>query len=144
HDHGQTLVAFGWTLTRQGRAKEGEPLLRQGLEICRTGYPLSSWTTADATTPRLDWATATAESRLGGCLTALGQFADAENFLLGSYQTLQNAGGTPPQRRMEAVDRIIKLYESWGQPGKAAEWRANRPSVTKAAPERAEPRTKDR
>ncbi len=125
-DIGQTLAALGWALTRQARAKEGEPLLREGLEICRTGYPLGCWTTADAKTPQLDWATATAESRLGGCLTALGQFADAEKLLVRSYQTLQSARGTPPQRRVEATDRIVKLYETWGKADKAAAWRAKR------------------
>jgi serine/threonine protein kinase len=122
-DVGQTLAALGWALTEQGRAKDGEPLLREGLEICRTGYPFGHWITMDAQT-KLDWATATAESRLGGCLTALGQFAEAENLLLSSYQTLQSASGTPPHGRLKAVDRVINLYETWGKPEKASAWQS--------------------
>jgi serine/threonine protein kinase len=143
-DTGQTLAALGWALTRQGRAGDGEPLLREGLELCRTGYPLGHWPTADAQIPQLDWATATAESRLGGCLTVLGQFADAEKLLLSSYQTLQGARGTPPQRRVEAVDRIVNLYETWGKADKAAEWRAKRPVLPKPPEKGAAPSSQDR
>jgi serine/threonine protein kinase len=127
---GQTLAALGWALAKQGRAKDAEPILREAVDICRTGYPLGQWTTADAETG-LDWATATAESRLGGCLTALEQFGDAEKLLLSSYETLRKAAGTPPQRRVEAADRIVKLYETWGKAEKAEEWRAKRPTQPK-------------
>jgi tetratricopeptide (TPR) repeat protein len=127
---GQTLAALGWALTLQNRASEGEPLLREGLEICRTGYPLGHWTTADAETG-FDWATATAESRLGGCLNALRRFEDAEKLLLSSYETLQRAPGAPPLRRIEAVDRIVRLYQDGGKPKKAAEWQAKRPGPPK-------------
>jgi serine/threonine protein kinase len=139
---GQTLAALGWALTKQGRAKDAEPFLREGVEICRTGYPLGQWATADAETG-LDWATATAESRLAGCLTALEQFGEAEKLLLSSYETLQKAAGTPPQRRVEAADRIIKLYEAWGKPTKAAEWRATLPAVAKPADRKSEPRGRE-
>jgi hypothetical protein len=135
---------LGWALTRQGRAKEGEPMLREGLEICRTGYPVGPWTTADTETPQLDWATATAESRLGGCLTAQGQFAEAEKLLVTSYQSLQDARGTPPQRRAEAADRIVNLYEMWGKPEKAAEWRAKRLTQPKPSEKAAAPQSKDK
>jgi eukaryotic-like serine/threonine-protein kinase len=118
---GQTLCALGWLLTQTGRAKEGEQRLREGLKICQRAWGDHHWLPADA------------ESRLGGCLTALGQFADAEKLLLGSYQTLQSARGTPPERAVEAADRIVKLYEIWGKPDKAAQWRASRPAQPKHA-----------
>jgi serine/threonine protein kinase len=121
-DIGQTMAALGWALTRQGRAQDGEPLLREGLDICRTGYPLGHWVTADAET-KLDWGAATAESRLGGCLTELGQFPEAEALLVPAYKTLRGAPGTPPPRRAEALERIVRLYEAWGKPDKAVEWR---------------------
>jgi serine/threonine protein kinase len=121
-DIGQTLAALGWALTRQGRAKDGEPFLREGVDLCRTGYPLGHWVTADADTG-LDWAAATAESRLGGCLTAQERRAEAEKLLLGSYPTLEAARGTPPYLRVDALERIVQLYETWGKADKAAEWR---------------------
>jgi hypothetical protein len=76
---------------------------------------------------------ADAESRLGACLTAQGQFKDAETLVLTTYQTLQDARGTPPSRRVEALERIVKLYESWSKPEKAAAWRVKRPAPPKPA-----------
>ena len=73
--------------------------------------------------------TADAQSRLGGCLVALGRLGEAEKLLLSSYQTLHDVRGTPPQRRVEAAERIVKLYETWGKPDKAAEWKAKRPAL---------------
>jgi serine/threonine protein kinase len=136
-DIGQTLTALGWALTREGKANDGEPLLREGLDICRTGYPLGHWVTADAET-QLDWGAATAESRLGGCLTAQGRFPEAEKLLRPAYKTLQGAPGAPPPRRIEALERIVHVYETWGKPDKAAEWRqklaAERKTESKSPP----------
>jgi hypothetical protein len=55
-------------------------------------------------------------------LTALGQYPEAEPFLLTSYKALQAAPGAPPPRTQQALERIIKLYEARGKPDKAAEW----------------------
>jgi tetratricopeptide (TPR) repeat protein len=108
---GQALAAQGWLQARSGRAQQGEPLLREGLGICRRAFPAKHWVPADAA------------SRLGGCLTALGQFTEAEALLLSGYQTLQSTPGTPPPRKLQAAERIVKLYEDWGKADKAAEWR---------------------
>jgi tetratricopeptide (TPR) repeat protein len=111
---GQTLCALGWLRAQTGQAQEGERLLREGLVICRRAWPANHWVPADV------------QSRLGGCLTKLGQFKEAETLLLTCYQALQDARGTPPRRRLEALERIVKLYEAWGKPAKAAQWRARR------------------
>jgi hypothetical protein len=118
-------------------------LLREALPICRTGYPVGFWVTADAETG-LDWAAATAESRLGGCLTAQRRLAEAEKLLLSSYPTLEAARGTPPYLRVEAAERIVKLYETWGKADKAAQWRAKRATRRQPAPRGAELRSKDK
>src|SRR5262249_3635576 len=108
---GQTLCMLGWLRAQTGQAQEGERLLREGLKICQSAWAENHWLPADA------------ESRLGGCLTTQGQFVEAEKRLLSSYQTLQEARGTPPPRLAEAVERIIRLYEIWCKPEKAVEWR---------------------
>src|SRR5206468_3719081 len=69
------------------------------------------------------WLPADAESRLGGCLTKLKQFDEAELLLGGSYDKLASAPGTPPARRIQALERHVRFYEAAGQPEKAAEWR---------------------
>jgi serine/threonine protein kinase/tetratricopeptide (TPR) repeat protein len=117
---GRVLAALGWVLTQEGRAGEGEPLLRQGLEICRKQCPARHWS---------HWMTADAQSRLGGCLVALERLGEAETNLLAAYNALQGARGTPPARLAEAVGRIVKLYETWDQADKAAEWRAKRSTL---------------
>jgi serine/threonine protein kinase/tetratricopeptide (TPR) repeat protein len=116
---GQTLSAFGWLLAQTGRAAMGEGLLREGVAICRQAWPADHWVPAEA------------KSRLGGCLTALAKYEDGEKLLLGSHETLEKAAGTPPQRRVEAQDRIIKLYEAWNKAGQAAQWRAKRTTLPK-------------
>ena len=43
--------------------------------------------------------------------------------LLEGYESMN----VPPSgaiRRSEALERVVHLYESWGKPDKAAEWRA--------------------
>jgi hypothetical protein len=90
------------------------------------------------------WVPADAASRLGGCLTALRQFQEAETLLLSSYLTLGSAPATPPPRRVDALERIVKLYETWGKPDKAAAWRAKRSGLTKPTEQGAQPRNKDK
>jgi len=116
---GESLAALGWVLTKQGRAQEGEPFLQEGLEICRKYLPEKHWATAEA------------KNRLGGCLAALGQFADAEKLLVTSYHALEIAPGVPPPRSRQALERVIELDESSGQADKAAEWRTKRQAQAK-------------
>jgi serine/threonine protein kinase len=117
--YGQTLCALGWLRTQTGQASEGERLLREGLPRCQRAFPKKHWLSADAA------------SRLGSCLTALRHFTEAEKLLLDSYETLHKAPGTPPVRTIEAVDRIVKLYETWGKANEAAQWRAKRLALPK-------------
>ena len=73
--------------------------------------------------PKGHWATANTESLLGGCLTKQGRYDEAEPFLLNSYPTIASAPGVPPARVRQALERIVALYEAWGKPEKASEWR---------------------
>jgi len=69
------------------------------------------------------------ESRLAELLVEAGRFTEAEPLLLDCYTKLkENLQELPLQVRVvrlrEALERIVKLYESWGRPDKAAEYRA--------------------
>jgi serine/threonine protein kinase len=123
---GQMLAALGWALTLEGRAAEAEPLLREALEILSKEFPTGHWA---------HWMAADAQSRLGGCRVALGRFAEAESDLQAAYQVLQGAGAVPPARFAQAGERIVKLYETWGKPDKAVEWRAKSPQPKPSAKE---------
>jgi non-specific serine/threonine protein kinase/serine/threonine-protein kinase len=108
---GETLCALGWVRAQSGREQEGEQLLREALNICSRTWGSDSWRTADA------------ESRLGGCLTALKRFDEAEPLLLNSHKKLRAAVGTPPARRYQATERLVHLYEAWQRKDQAKEWR---------------------
>jgi tetratricopeptide (TPR) repeat protein len=113
-DHPEVVgarIALGWALTENGQAKEGEALLRQGLKYRQENLPKGHWLTANA------------ESLLGGCLAALRRYDEAEPLLLHAHADLRAAADTPPHRLRQTRERLARLYEAWGQPDKAAEWR---------------------
>jgi tetratricopeptide (TPR) repeat protein len=114
--HANGLLTLGRILMAAGRAAEAEPFLREALAIRRqlllSGHPR----------------VARAESLLGECLTALQRYAEAEPLLLAGYETLHRDDQIKlwwlPRWRREAHERLVKLYEAWGKPDKAQEWRA--------------------
>jgi serine/threonine protein kinase/Tfp pilus assembly protein PilF len=136
---GAQLAAFGFELLNLGTleaAREAEPLLRESLEIRLKTMPD-------------DWRTPNAQSMLGGAilmtadvdpgLTSEARSArlhEAEPLLLHGYAGLKDnsAVPTPAQaggdRRREALERIVHLYEVWekdesgkGFGAKAAAWK---------------------
>jgi tetratricopeptide (TPR) repeat protein len=108
---GQTLAALGWAYTCGGDAVKGEPLLQDGSALVRKTLPENHWFPADA------------ESRLGGCLASIKRFDQAEPLLLDAYKELQDASGTPPARRTQALARLVHFYEARNLKDKAKEWR---------------------
>ena len=64
---------------------------------------------------------------LGGSLLGQKKYALAEPLLISGYEGLKAreatiaAAGKP--RLPEAGQRLVKLYDAWGKPEKAAEWR---------------------
>jgi len=64
----------------------------------------------------------------GLALLQVGEYADAEPLLLIRYQGLTQAEARVPPRVIDprlpdVVDHLIQLYDAWGKPTKAAEWR---------------------
>ena len=55
------------------------------------------------------------------------KFGDAEPVLLQGYDGMkQRVAQIPPEARIrlrKVVEWIVSLYEAWGKPAKAAEWR---------------------
>lgn len=79
--------------------------------------------------PKDHWRTAYAESELGACLTGLGRYEEAEPLLVGSLAKIESKRnhGHGPNETIKAVQRIVDLYEVWGRPDKADEYRAKLP-----------------
>jgi serine/threonine protein kinase len=72
--------------------------------------------------PRPNWFLARLYGEHGECLMKLGRFARSELPLLTSYEDLQTLYGDEHSYTIEAIQRLIQLYNAWGKPGQAAEW----------------------
>jgi len=100
----------------QGKFSKSEPLARQALEFDRDKRPDH-------------WQRFRAEALLGASLAGQKKYSEAEPLLLEGYQ-----GMLARKDRMAVSDRynldrarewIAQLYQAWGKPAKAAEWRKN-------------------
>jgi tetratricopeptide (TPR) repeat protein len=109
-----TMRLVGAIYRDEGHYGQAEALLREALK----GYMKV----------RPDfWARFDVESNLGSSLAGQRKFAEAEPFLLSGYEGLSRLEATIPPVNKPALDNagqwLVALYESSGQPAKAAEWR---------------------
>jgi len=111
------LAGLAWVLVVTGRASEGEQFARAAVEIRRKKLPADSPDTVRS------------EGVLGICLVKLHRFDEAEPLLLKSYDFLSTKEPKQQVTRM-TLEHIITLYEAWGKPDKAAEWRKKQANTT--------------
>jgi hypothetical protein len=64
---------------------------------------------------------------LGALLHQRGRHADAEPFLLEAVEGWRERFGDGDLNTQRCVNSFIRLYEAWGKPENAAEWRAKLP-----------------
>jgi non-specific serine/threonine protein kinase/serine/threonine-protein kinase len=75
------------------------------------------------------------ELRFAQMLQRRGRFPDSEAQLLRAYGALVAAGsGADPQRKQQIGEQFVVLYEAWGKPTKAAEWRTKLPKEPSLKP----------
>ena len=78
-------------------------------------------------------------SLLGASLAGQQKYADAEPLLLESCQGLQQRQASlppylnAPRRITESPERLVQLYDAWGKPAQAAEWKQKLAAFQKAA-----------
>jgi tetratricopeptide (TPR) repeat protein len=98
----------------QGKLDASEPLAREALEAQKKIEPD-------------DWQRYRAESVLGASLAGQKKYAEAEPLLLEGYQGLlarKDRMAVPDQYHLELAHRwLVELYQAWGWPDKAAEWK---------------------
>ncbi|UCE61337.1 MAG: serine/threonine protein kinase [Phycisphaerales bacterium] len=82
---------------------------------------------ARSSTPGGHWHLGVHLSRYGRMATKLERYGEAEDALFESYGVLESALGAENERTIETVQYIVDLYEGWGKPDKAAEWRQKLP-----------------
>jgi tetratricopeptide (TPR) repeat protein len=68
------------------------------------------------------WMRFLTQSELGGCLLGQKKYADAEPLLLAGYEGMREREAAKSYL-IEAVERLVQLYDSSGQKDKAAQWR---------------------
>jgi serine/threonine protein kinase len=101
---------LGQVLMKLKRLEDAQPHLRAAYDAYRA---------VNATDTR----TFEAGDKLVACLYGLKRYADAETVLLANYELLQNAKGDTSAYIRGVVGQLVTVYEKWGKPEKAAEWR---------------------
>jgi tetratricopeptide (TPR) repeat protein len=98
----------------EGKFAESEPLAREALEFGRKKQPD-------------EWQRFRAESLLGASLAGQNKYVEAEALLLEGYQGMADRRDrirAPERYHLErAHEWLIQLYQMWGKPEKADEWR---------------------
>ena len=119
------LANFGASLLHQGKYADAEPLLRECLAIREQKMPD-------------DWRIFNTRSMLGGSLLGQKKYAEAEPLLLAGYEGMKRREQKIPPwakiRLTEAPERLVQLYEAWGQLEKAAVWREKLPPAAAKLP----------
>jgi tetratricopeptide (TPR) repeat protein len=102
------------------------------IDLCSTG----SWVEGDSVAEQVQaYASldstriqvARARAAVGFCLACAKRFAEAEPALLAAERWLRTMAPLGAQFRSNVVAWVISLYEQWGKPAAAAEWRARMP-----------------
>jgi tetratricopeptide (TPR) repeat protein/predicted Ser/Thr protein kinase len=104
------LAVLSMCLLKQNKHAEAEPIARECLAIRAKKMPGH-------------WAHYNTMSMLGASLAGQGKYAEAEPLLVEGYEKMKPPAQVAVRKR-EALDRVIKLYEDWKKPEKAARYRA--------------------
>jgi serine/threonine protein kinase/tetratricopeptide (TPR) repeat protein len=107
-----TLNFLADLLMQRGDHGDAEPLIREALSIQGSIFSEDHWQIAAS------------KSRLGKCLTALRRYDEAEPLLLECYPVMKEEYSEDHQRTKDVLEAIIRLYEAWGKPEKADEYRS--------------------
>jgi eukaryotic-like serine/threonine-protein kinase len=109
-----SLALLGLTLLKAGKPAEAEPVLRECLAVRAKKQPD-------------DWLTFNTKAMLGGALVGQKKYAEAEPLLLAGYEGMKQREARIPKqgkvRLTEALEHLVRLYDAWGRPESAAEWR---------------------
>ena len=116
-EHPETMASaadLALAYVSQHKFAEAEPLAREAVEFGQKKQPD-------------DWQRFRAESLLGASLAGQGNYTDAEPLLLKGYQGMQarkDRIAAPDRYHLDrAHEWLVELYQDWGKPAKAAEWR---------------------
>ncbi len=118
-DHWQTLNSksnLALLLVDLGNAVEAEQLAGEAVVAARETLGAEHWFHGVFL------------GKQGRALAALERFDDGESALLAAHGILQTAVGDEHEQTKRVVGYLAVLYDAWGKPEKAAEWRAKLPT----------------
>jgi len=121
--HPETLLStheLADAYSQQGRHSEAEPLFRVAFEDRRRVL-------GDE-----DADTLASLRGLVTCLIELGMFEQAQPLAIEYHDLRQAADEAAPDQTQAAIELLVELYEAWGKPEQAAEWRATLPPTQTA------------
>jgi tetratricopeptide (TPR) repeat protein len=127
----EALLHEGWTLDRNRFPANHPRLMDSGLLYAQSLAARSRFSEAEALLheilgryqkelPARSWRMALVSLRLGSILTARKQFEESERLLTEANGTLALAFGQSDSRVTESRGQLVRLYEAWGKPEKAA------------------------
>ena len=105
------LTVQGLTLNKLGRSDEAERVLREAVKLREENLPGKHFMTA------------LSKGGLGEVLSMQRRFAEAEPLLIDSYTGLKQSQAPNSPRIRTALLRLVTLYEDWGRPDVASEYR---------------------
>jgi tetratricopeptide (TPR) repeat protein len=110
--NGRTMLILGRALAQQGKSDEAEKWLQAALPLLRE-YIRNT-----------DASAVLAANWLGAIQVTHGAYPEAEKLLLSDSDRLFDPANqlSPTEVRL-AVDNIIALYDAWGKPEQAEQWR---------------------
>jgi serine/threonine protein kinase len=129
--YGAVLKALRRTTGDQGAIRDGLVTLGQ-MQFKQRLFLEAEWSFREALNSYEkenvnDWQRYSCQGMLGASLAGQRKFAEAEPQLLAGFQgmlgRLNSANAESRPEVLDAGDQIIQMYQDWGKPEKAAEWR---------------------
>ncbi|MHC4784529.1 MAG: tetratricopeptide repeat protein, partial [Planctomycetota bacterium] len=114
-EHPSTLTCMSnlaWLLAAQDRYDEAAALYEEALVICRRALGQE------------DRLTLIVMGSLGNAYKNLGRFEEGEALLLEEFDLARNARGEAHPDTQAVIKDLVFLYDDWGKPEQAAEYRA--------------------
>ena len=106
-----TLTRLAALQIDRGELEEAETLAGEAVEGRRSSLAEGHWRISQS------------EAVLGSCLAAQKRFEEAEELLVKSLQGLTTERGADAIETVDVRNRVAELYEAWGNPARAEEYR---------------------